>query len=1142
MARVTLSSTTIGWKLVSARVEAGGRGRRAAASASPDLFARQLASTGRVEVVEEGDAQSAPRRGVAPSSLVGMSVEAPAGQRYVMMARHPSGAITFHLPVETERRGDGRGPSVLLFHVPAASAAAAAGRRGLLGGVVRWILLKVADVVAHTALPVLAAAVESALWKKRRLTQGWVNVPATGGWPIPFQALPPGFAFAAPPKRNLLLVHGILSNAEAAFPGLATTVGSGGKTLFQALEPLYEGRVFAFNHFTVSKSPEENARALLESLPAGPTTFDVITHSRGGIVFRHMTERPDIFGSLAGRFRLGRAVLVASPNEGSPLASAGRLEGFLGWVANLLELFPDSNPFTTGLEIVSEGLAWLAAHIAEDLPGVAGLDPSGPQIKRIQAPPDPPPGALSALVANFEPDEGLLRRMSDAAVDAYFATANDLVVPSEGGWRVGEGLNVSDRQIGCFGPGGNLPSSAKTGVHHVNFFFQAATIDFLVRALRGEAQPLPVIDPTWSLPYRSSRRGGPGAGPSVRATTPLTALPILPPPPSAPPALPGAPESLPTPPMAGAAMPTSAETFGLTVLGGPSAAEDLRFIASFRNAMVLETVPRRGGDAGRRWHDIIQTQREIRAFISGETNAPDLPQGQKLVKLGSLLFAALLPGEVRRLYDVARASQQSGRLNVVFTSMVDWIADLPWEFAYDVSRRSFLAVEEVNFVRNVETAIPADRIPPRACPLRILVVVAQPLGTAHLSFEEETEVIRSGFRRLLDAGIAEVEILSHATPDALHRAVEAAIKPFDVLHFIGHGTFQAGASGQPGTGALVFEDDQGQTQHLDAPTLRQIVARRGIRLVFLNSCESGRGGIADFNRGVAPALLAAGVPSVVANQFSVLDTAATAFARHFYWSLAIGTPIGDAAREARVAVNASIPDEALDWAIPVVFAQNPCDRLVERQPAVASAVTPVGVPGPRRGAARRKERVALWDVHRVFPGLDQIAQTMVSAQSYFDFQAVSFSAPLGTWRREKSEGTAYLWAEKVAARLQGRKAELGVDRLHCITSLPLRDDTTFDLYAWDDGVVSIFSTADLLEQLEPPQLSVQRMLANVVIGILTSLPEHHRGPKNCPLYYNDERDIRCIAGPLRLCAADRAKLKSDPERLKAVEALLEVYG
>jgi len=88
--------------------------------------------------------------------------------------------------------------------------------------------------------------------------------------------------------------------------------------------------------------------------------------------------------------------------------------------------------------------------------------------------------------------------------------------------------------------------------------------------------------------------------------------------------------------------------------------------------------------------------------------------------------------------------------------------------------------------------------------------------------------------------------------------------------------------------------------------LQQIVCRRNVRLVFLNACETGQGGKTDFNRGVAPSLVAGGVPAVVGNQFSVLDVSATAFAKHFYWVLAHGRSLGEAAREARISVNYSI--------------------------------------------------------------------------------------------------------------------------------------------------------------------------------------------------------------------------------------------
>ena len=44
-------------------------------------------------------------------------------------------------------------------------------------------------------------------------------------------------------------------------------------------------------------------------------------------------------------------MLVASPNEGTPLATPKRWDDTVGWFANILEMFPD-NPFTTGASFV----------------------------------------------------------------------------------------------------------------------------------------------------------------------------------------------------------------------------------------------------------------------------------------------------------------------------------------------------------------------------------------------------------------------------------------------------------------------------------------------------------------------------------------------------------------------------------------------------------------------------------------------------------------------------------------------------------------------------------------------------------------------------------------------------------------------
>ncbi len=68
--------------------------------------------------------------------------------------------------------------------------------------------------------------------------------------------------------------------------------------------------------------------------------------------------------------------------------------------------------------------------------------------------------------------------------------------------------------------------------------------------------------------------------------------------------------------------------------------------------------------------------------------------------------------------------------------------------------------------------------------------------------------------------------------------------------------------------------------------------------MFLNACQTGSGGRRHFNKGVAQSLVSHGVPDVAANQYSVLDTSATSFAQHFYWALADGMSVGQAARGA----------------------------------------------------------------------------------------------------------------------------------------------------------------------------------------------------------------------------------------------------
>src|SRR5262249_61568081 len=125
---------------------------------------------------------------------------------------------------------------------------------------------------------------------------------------------------------------------------------------------------------------------------------------------------------------------------------------------------------------------------------------------------------------------------------------------------------------------------------------------------------------------------------------------------------------------------------------------------------------------------------------------------------------------------------------------------------------------------------------------------------------------------------------------------------YQVVHFIGHGVYDE----ERGEGCLIFVNENGGEYRLGERSVREIFRGRGLSLVFLNACESGRGGSADFNKGVAQSLVAHGLPALVANHYSVLDSSATAFARHFYASLAEGLALGSAAREARTAVSSAL--------------------------------------------------------------------------------------------------------------------------------------------------------------------------------------------------------------------------------------------
>ncbi len=504
-------------------------------------------------------------------------------------------------------------------------------------------------------------------------------------------------------------------------------------------------------------------------------------------------------------------------------------------------------------------------------------------------------------------------------VDTFFGGANDLVVPTEGGWQTDaeEAGWLPAERIGCFGLGGNLAPNEPSAVTHVSFFRRPETADFILKVLRGEALDISPIEPEAALVLRA-RRGGQRISPQKAPISPKKVLVAE-----------QIPTALQSPMSLGATGWDEESNLLLTIIAqhnAPSMKDSPTplLLATYGSARVVvplftenQPVLKQTDDpekiaqskAGSRWHQIITMQRFMVDYTNVGQVKPlslQMPDGTRrefsepseefLQILGKLLFETLVTGPVKRLYDAARFSHRNRRLHIIFSSMIPWIADFPWELAFDPGSETFLATSDVRLIRNVLSPMPGNRISNLRARLRILVVSAQPAGSIPLSIEEERGRIIDSFKPLTESGLVEVQVIERATPEALHGCLreQAEGDEFDVVHFIGHGQFDQ----DKGIGYVLFEDENGCERRVSASQLLDILRGRGVRIVFLNACETGRGVSAKYNQGVAMVLARDGIPAVVANQYSVVDSSASLFALHFYACLASGIGIADATREA----------------------------------------------------------------------------------------------------------------------------------------------------------------------------------------------------------------------------------------------------
>lgn len=294
--------------------------------------------------------------------------------------------------------------------------------------------------------------------------------------------------------------------------------------------------------------------------------------------------------------------------------------------------------------------------------------------------------------------------------------------------------------------------------------------------------------------------------------------------------------------------------------------------------------------------------------------APSSPLRRIDEEIGRKLFQSVFQGEIARFWRQGLAQARTRRAGLCLRLRIrdSELARWPWELLFDPEKRFLALSVETPVVRYPEMT---QGIRTRAAnpPLRILVVTAHPQGCAPLDVEEEWRELKEALSSLRPRNRIVLERLDETSLSALHLKLQE--QPFQVLHFIGHGSFLP----EREEGVLLFErEGEGFEEPVTGSELATLLRDQpSLRLVVLNACEGAVRALNDPFGGVAQALVQTGMPAVVAMRSRFSDRAAIAFTRSFYGALVRGHPIEAALTLARKDLFSQ--HFKLEWSVPVLY-------------------------------------------------------------------------------------------------------------------------------------------------------------------------------------------------------------------------------
>jgi tetratricopeptide (TPR) repeat protein len=339
---------------------------------------------------------------------------------------------------------------------------------------------------------------------------------------------------------------------------------------------------------------------------------------------------------------------------------------------------------------------------------------------------------------------------------------------------------------------------------------------------------------------------------------------------------------------------------------------------------------------------------------------------RRMAEIGAELFAAVFRGGALRLWARLQDRLEETRVEIV-TGVAEATA-IPWELLRDPDMDVALALRAASFVRAQPNPAKRPSLPRASAgaPLRILLVICRPHGREDVPFRSvSARILKSLTDEAREA--FDLDVLRPPTFQALGEALRrarAAGKPYQVVHFDGHGGFfdmeellasvekkaaeerlvvareleldsrrfpvfspallypHSPRSGR--RGYLIFESPDGKTPYrfVDGPELGNLLAETGAPVLVLNACRSAHGETADGTDkapsaepdphgqvrawgSLAQEVMDTGAAGVVAMRYNVYVHTAAQFVADLYGALAQGQTLGEAVTLGRKQLNAS---------------------------------------------------------------------------------------------------------------------------------------------------------------------------------------------------------------------------------------------